>query len=64
MASEKTHLVIEIMKLNNKLSDKKLFTLRNDTLYMILESLKNGIFLDHVKENGKRINICKNRFIL
>ena len=60
MASEKTRLVIEIMKLSNRLSDRKLFALRNDTLYMILESLKSGIFLDHVRENGKRINICKN----
>ena len=64
MASEKARLVVEIMKLSNRLSDRKLFALRNDTLYMILESLKSGIFLDHVKENGKRINICKNRFIL
>lgn len=53
MASRKTELVTQIMELYS-LNDKKLFTLRNDTLEKILEDFEDGVFYEWVREDGKR----------
>ena len=52
MASKKCLYVECILKLY-PLSDKKLYTLRNDTLEKILEDFRHGVFYEHVRENGQ-----------
>ena len=62
MASKKCLYVECILKLQPQLNDKKLYALRNDTLEKILEDFRNGVFYEHVRENGSKIFIGKKHY--